>query len=383
MQKQITKSHLSIRSAAIAYLLIVFTSSLLLFDSVHAASCGGTQTTIISCNTTGAGGIWSLLLIAINILTVGIGIVAVGGIIYGAILWTTAGDNAGQITKSKQTILNVIIGLVAYALLYPFLQFIIPGGVFNSYTIPNAPEKNTANTTKPGNNGNGSPSSSTSKACYLVPVKSGKKIEGRMYHKLGGQTYAFENSPQGIRYAAKNGYDSIDLDIQVTKDGVPVATHWGKPMKNEGFYDPQGKLSTNISVKDMTFAQISRLRHKDGKSQIYSLDHMISVASANKINLSLEIKSPVLIRSHLYGIAASLNEANVKAYIKGNVQFFAGMDSTLAAARRVGFWTRGTEGTQGWNSPTPTGCKKVSQTSQPESSHPIIITGISRKAATL
>lgn len=325
-----------------------------------------------------------MLLIAINVLTVGIGIVAVGGILYGAILWATAGDNAGQISKSKQTIFNVIIGLVAYALLYPFLQFIIPGGVFNSYTIPNAPAKNTANTTKPANNstGNSAPTSSSNKVCYLVPVKSGKKIEGRMYHKLGGQSYAFENSPQGIRYAAKNGYDSIDLDIQVTKDGVPVATHWGKPMKNEGFYDPQGKLPKNISVKDMTFAQVSRLRHKDGKSQIYSLDHMISVASANKINLSLEIKSPVLIRSHLYDIAASLNKANVKAYIKGNVQFFAGMDSTLAAARRVGFWTRGTEGTQGWNRPTPTDCKKVSQISQPESIHPIIAE-ISRKDATL
>lgn len=75
--------------------------------------------------------IWGLLLMAINILTAGIGIVAIGGIIYASILWTTAEDKNAQIVKSKETIFNVVVGLVAFALLAAFLQFLIPGGVFN------------------------------------------------------------------------------------------------------------------------------------------------------------------------------------------------------------------------------------------------------------
>ncbi len=75
-------------------------------------------------------GIWKILALVINILATGIGLVAVGGFIYAAILYATAEDNASQITKAKMTMTNIVIGLVAFALMYGFLQFLIPGGVF-------------------------------------------------------------------------------------------------------------------------------------------------------------------------------------------------------------------------------------------------------------
>ncbi len=91
-----------------------------------------TKTSIIPVDcSTGGNPIWGLLLMVINILTAGIGIVAIGGVIYAAILWTTAEDKNAQIVKSKETIFNVVVGLIAFALLYAFLQFLIPGGVFN------------------------------------------------------------------------------------------------------------------------------------------------------------------------------------------------------------------------------------------------------------
>jgi len=98
-------------------------------------TCGGVGTSIIKCDQDNSGdiesnAIWGLLLIAINILTAGIGLVAVGGIIYAAILYTTAQDKAAQVTKAKEVIFNVILGLVLFALMYAFLQFLIPGGVF-------------------------------------------------------------------------------------------------------------------------------------------------------------------------------------------------------------------------------------------------------------
>lgn len=108
-----------------------FTSS----NPVEGDDCGGVKTAIIKCDATNSGdtednGIWALLLIALNILTAGVGIVAVGGIVYGSILYTTAEDKADQVKKAIDIITNVIIGLVLFALMYAGLNFIIPGGVF-------------------------------------------------------------------------------------------------------------------------------------------------------------------------------------------------------------------------------------------------------------
>jgi hypothetical protein len=97
------------------------------------------DTEIIKCDNvdvtkggTENNGVWSLLLTAINILTGLIGIAAVGGIVYGSILYTTAGGSADQTKKAIEFIRNVIIGLIAYAVMFAVLNFIIPGGLFDS-----------------------------------------------------------------------------------------------------------------------------------------------------------------------------------------------------------------------------------------------------------
>jgi len=105
-------------------------------DEISAEGCGGVDTAIIKCDADNSGGIetngvWALLLMAINILTAGVGIAAVGGIIYGSIMYTTAGDNEGQVKQAKEIIRNVIIGIIAYVAMYALLQFIVPGGIFS------------------------------------------------------------------------------------------------------------------------------------------------------------------------------------------------------------------------------------------------------------
>jgi hypothetical protein len=97
-----------------------------------------TDTAIIKCSgVTGSGkveetGLWSVLLTAINILTAGIGIAAVAGVIYASILYTSAGGSAEQTKKAMGIITNIVIGVIAYALMYALLNFIIPGGLFTS-----------------------------------------------------------------------------------------------------------------------------------------------------------------------------------------------------------------------------------------------------------
>jgi hypothetical protein len=99
-------------------------------------SCGSTATSIIGCNPTNANGVegtavWSLLLIAINILTAGVGIVAVAGIIYGSIMYATSGGSPENVKKARTIITNVVIGIIAYAFMFTILNFITPGGLFN------------------------------------------------------------------------------------------------------------------------------------------------------------------------------------------------------------------------------------------------------------
>ena len=105
-------------------------------DPANQSCCGGVQTSLITCSETGGAGVeqtgvWGLLLIILNILTAGIGLAAVAGIVYASILYTSAGGSQEQIKKALTTIANIVIGVVAYAGMYALLNFLIPGGLFN------------------------------------------------------------------------------------------------------------------------------------------------------------------------------------------------------------------------------------------------------------
>lgn len=84
------------------------------------------------CTPVGEGGelIFSLLNTILTILTYGVGIAGTLGIVISGIQYLTARDNEAQLTKAKSRLVNIVIGLVAYALLWAFLQWLIPGGIF-------------------------------------------------------------------------------------------------------------------------------------------------------------------------------------------------------------------------------------------------------------
>lgn len=105
-------------------------------NPIAGSDCAGVKTAIIKCDADNSGeevnnnGIWALLMMVLNIMTAGIGILAVGGIVYGAILYTTAEDKADQVKKATGIITNVVIGLILYAFMWAGLNFIVPGGIF-------------------------------------------------------------------------------------------------------------------------------------------------------------------------------------------------------------------------------------------------------------
>lgn len=98
--------------------------------------CGSVDTSLIECKESQDNAdrvedtpIWELLIIAINVLTAGIGVTAVVGIVYGSILWSSATGSPEQIKKARGIITNVVIGVLCYAVMYLVLNFIVPGGL--------------------------------------------------------------------------------------------------------------------------------------------------------------------------------------------------------------------------------------------------------------
>ncbi|MBQ7802301.1 hypothetical protein IJ380_00310 [Candidatus Saccharibacteria bacterium] len=98
---------------------------------VFAASCGGINTSLINCGSeTGHGEeIYEILALILNVLTYGVAAAGVLGIVISGIQYMTASGNEAQMTKAKNRIVQVVIGLFAYGLLWVFLEWLIPGGV--------------------------------------------------------------------------------------------------------------------------------------------------------------------------------------------------------------------------------------------------------------
>src|SRR5688572_29069542 len=98
---------MNIKQKIITLVVIISGFSVIVATTPAAAlQCGGAQTSIVQCDQTSQGpdaknnGVWGVLLIILNILTAGVGIAAVGGIVYGAIMYTSAGDSTEQTKKA-------------------------------------------------------------------------------------------------------------------------------------------------------------------------------------------------------------------------------------------------------------------------------------------
>jgi hypothetical protein len=99
-------------------------------ENTGPTECGGAKTEFISCDDkAGIGAIGSLIRYAIIGLTILIGIVAVGGITYAAILYASSRDNAAQTQQAIGIIRNIVIGLAMYGFTVAIINWLIPGGV--------------------------------------------------------------------------------------------------------------------------------------------------------------------------------------------------------------------------------------------------------------
>ncbi len=96
------------------------------------STCGSAHTFFDwGCN--GADDKDSILTVLVTIsnwLAAGVVIAVIGGIIYGAIMYATSAGDASKAKSATEIIRNAFIALVLYFLMWAFLQYIVPGGLF-------------------------------------------------------------------------------------------------------------------------------------------------------------------------------------------------------------------------------------------------------------
>lgn len=115
------------QTKSISILAAAFLFSIIHSSSVFATSCGGVNTSIINCNEGGDGGIFHILLLVLDILSIGIGILAVIGISIAGVTYMTAKDDTAKATKSKRRLYEIVNGVACYVVLYGVLAWLLPG----------------------------------------------------------------------------------------------------------------------------------------------------------------------------------------------------------------------------------------------------------------
>jgi type IV secretion system pilin len=67
---------------------------------------------------------------AVRLLSILVGLVLAASLIMGGVQYSAAGSDPQKVSAAKSRISNTLLALFAYAFLYAFLNFLIPGGVF-------------------------------------------------------------------------------------------------------------------------------------------------------------------------------------------------------------------------------------------------------------
>lgn len=110
--------------------LLALFLSLLYPQNSYAADCNGV-TTLFEWQCSGDNAILSVAATVLNWLAVGVAAAVLIGIVYGAIIYATATGDESKAKHGIEIIRNAVIALILYALMWSFLQFLIPGGLFN------------------------------------------------------------------------------------------------------------------------------------------------------------------------------------------------------------------------------------------------------------
>ncbi|MDO4773866.1 MAG: hypothetical protein Q4A37_01945 [Candidatus Saccharibacteria bacterium] len=104
---------------------------LLIGSTTFAAQCGGAETSIISCSGEGQDAVINILKMVIQIMTAGVGVLAIGAVAFGGVVYASSSGDPGKMKKAYEIWTNTVIGILLFVFLVAITNFMIPGGVFS------------------------------------------------------------------------------------------------------------------------------------------------------------------------------------------------------------------------------------------------------------
>ena len=130
--KKICHQHGRMVRLALCVLIGVVVLGCYLGPSAFAENtCGGASTSVVSCDEN-EGGIWHIVNLIIDIFSIGVGILAVVGIMVAGVQYLTSRENQEQARKARTRLSQIVIGIVLYAVLFAGTKWLLPGGFAGS-----------------------------------------------------------------------------------------------------------------------------------------------------------------------------------------------------------------------------------------------------------
>lgn len=118
--------------AVVLFVTMLMGSVFIFAQDSYAATCGSTETFFDwGCSSDDVGVVESVLINLVNWLAVGVTVAVVGGIIYGAIMYTSSGGDQARAKKAIEIIRNAVIALLLYFIMWALLNWLVPGGLFS------------------------------------------------------------------------------------------------------------------------------------------------------------------------------------------------------------------------------------------------------------
>lgn len=95
-----------------------------------------------------------------------------------------------------------------------------------------------------------------------LPARVGQTTTIRGYHKPHGKPYAYGSTLPRLQAVARDGFDLVDLDLTLDRDGNGYVNHSAQPMLKDAWRDPIRKskrMDHRKGIRSMTPAQARRL----------------------------------------------------------------------------------------------------------------------------
>ncbi len=125
MKKLVSWLVLAVIALGVPFVLVSMNS-----EPVVAACNPDTDTNCVSTSILpGDMDVKGMLLLIFKILVYGLGAAATVGVVIAGIQYMTARDNESQVAAAKQRLLNIVIGLVAWAVMWTVMNWLVPGGM--------------------------------------------------------------------------------------------------------------------------------------------------------------------------------------------------------------------------------------------------------------